>query len=147
MEQDLLAAFRESLTLPVPVSRRVGRAKRQRGLERVVEYLRYADAASVTIPELLTVARTSERTLEYAFLENFGLSPRGYPILRRYHAARKDLLAADSKTTKVTEVAQINGFYQMGRFAVRYKELFGESPAHTLMKPPIKVQCHLNPSE
>ncbi|WP_455241418.1 hypothetical protein, partial [Petrachloros mirabilis] len=59
MEQDLLTAFRESLTLPAPVSRRVGRAKRQSGMERVVDYLRYTDAATVTIPELLSVARTS----------------------------------------------------------------------------------------
>jgi AraC family ethanolamine operon transcriptional activator len=140
MEQDLLAAFRGSLMLPPPVSRRVGRAKRQHGLERAVDYLRYADAASVTIPELLRVARTSERTLEYAFLENFGLSPLGYLILRRYHAARKDLVAADGKTTKVGDIAQINGFYQMGRFAVRYKKLFGESPSHTLMRPPMEAQ-------
>ena len=141
MEQDLLTAFRESLTLPVPVSRRVGRAKRQSGMERVVDYLRYTDAATVDIPELVSVARTSERTLQYAFLENFGLSPRGYLILRRYHAARKDLFATDANTATVTEIAQNNGFYQMGRFAARYKRLFGESPSQTLKNPPVEIPC------
>jgi AraC-like DNA-binding protein len=32
----------------------------------------------------------------------------------------------------VNEIAQRNGFYEMGRFAVRYKALFGESPSATL---------------
>lgn len=132
MEQDLLAAFRRSLTLPIPTPKCVGRAVRQRGLQRAVEYLRATDPGSVTVADLCSAACVTERTLQYAFRETFGLSPLGFLHLRRYHATRRDLLAADSHTATVRAIAQHNGFYQMGRFAVRYKSLFGESPAITL---------------
>jgi AraC family ethanolamine operon transcriptional activator len=145
MEQDLLLAFRRSLTLPLPTPRCVGRAVRQRGLQRAVEYLQATDLGSVTVADLCTAACVTERTLQYAFRETFGLSPLEFLHLRRYHAARRDLLASDGKTARVQAIAQRNGFYHMGRFAVRYKELFGESPSHTLMKPPMAVQHRLRP--
>jgi AraC-like DNA-binding protein len=69
--------------------------------------------------------------------------PSGFVQSRRYHAARRDLLAADGKTATVQAIAQCNGFYQMGRFALRYRERFGESPSETLMKPPTDGQCGL----
>jgi transcriptional regulator GlxA family with amidase domain len=136
MQEDLLAAFRQSLMLQPSASRRVGRATRQGGLHRAVEYLRSTDSRSITVADLCAAARITQRTLEYAFCETFGMSPLGFLHLRRYHAARKDLLAADTKAVTVTEIASKNGFYQMGRFAVRYKALFGESPSHTLQRLP-----------
>ena len=63
MQQDLITAFRQSLTLPVPVPKRVGRAIRQRGLQRAVEYLWFTDTSSMTVPELCRAARVTERTL------------------------------------------------------------------------------------
>ncbi len=111
-------------------------AIRQRGLRRAIEHLRSVDTALVTVAELCAAAHVTQRTLEYAFRETFGLSPSGFVQSRRYHAARRDLLAADGKTATVQAIAQCNGFYQMGRFALRYRERFGESPSETLMKPP-----------
>ncbi len=128
----MLAAFRQSLRLPTLTPRRAGRATRQGGLRRAVEYLRSTDSRSVTVADLSAVARVTQRTLEYAFRDNFGMSPLGFLNLRRYHATRRDLLAGDRSSVKVREIAQLNGFYQMGRFAVRYKAMFGESPSQTL---------------
>ena len=143
MQEDLLAVFRQSLMLPTSSPRRVGRAIRQGGLKRAVEFLRSTDSSSITIADLCAVAQVTQRTLEYAFRENFGMSPLGFLHLRRYHAARRDLLAADAKTVTVGEIAQKNGFYQMGRFAVRYKALFNDSPSQTLERPPEKGDRYL----
>lgn len=143
MQQDVIAAFCRSLSLPLSAPRRVKASLRQRGLNRAIEYLRTADTALVTVADLCTAASVTERTLQYAFRESFGLSPLGFLHLRRYHAARRDLLAADSRMSTVQEIAQYNGFYQMGRFAVRYKSLFGESPSQALLKPPLETQSGL----
>ncbi len=145
LEQDVLVAFRRSLTLPMPTPRRVGRAVRQRGLHRALEYLRAADPGSITVADLCSVACVTERTLQYAFRETVGLSPRAFLQLRRFHAVRQDLLAADPKTASVNEIAQRNGCYEMGRFSVHYKARFGESPRATLMKPPHGAQARLQP--
>jgi AraC family ethanolamine operon transcriptional activator len=148
MEQDLLAAFSRSLTVPLPAPRCVGRAVRQRGLQRAIEYLRAMDPGAVTVADLCAAACVTERTLEYAFREAFGLSPLGFLHLRRYHATRRDLLTADGRTTTVNEIAQRNGFYEMGRFAVRYKTLFGESPSVTLSRDCDRIpQGMLRPAE
>lgn len=143
MEQDLLAAFRQSLMLPTSAPRRIGRATRQGGLQRAVEYLRSVDTSSVTVADLCTEARATERTLEYAFRETFGTTPLRFLHLRRYHATRRDLLAAEAKTATVSEVALNNGFCHLGRFAVRYKALFGESPSQTLGRPAEKRDRYL----
>ena len=67
IEQDLLAAFRRSLRVPLPAPRCVGRAIRQRGLQRAIEYLRASEPGSVTVADLCAAACVTERTLEYAF--------------------------------------------------------------------------------
>ncbi len=143
MQQDVLTAFWRSLTPPLSPARRVGRAIRQHRLQRAVEYLRSADTALVTVGDLCAAANLAERTLEYAFREAFGISPQRFLHLRRYHAARRDLLAADGGTATVQAIAQHNGFYQMGRFAVGYKQLFGESPSDALKRPPLELPGRL----
>lgn len=142
-EDDLLCAFRRSLSLSLASPRSVGRAVRQRGLHRAIEYLRATPPGSVSVPDLCRVALTTQRTLEYAFKETFGMSPQRLLRLRRFHAARRALLAADREDATVRQIAQDNGFYQLGRFAIGYKELFGESPSKALKQPPLELPGRL----
>jgi transcriptional regulator GlxA family with amidase domain len=51
------------------------------------------------------------------------------------HLARRALSLANPSVSTVTDVATQYGFWQFGRFAGRYKELFGESPSVTLHHP------------
>lgn len=50
----------------------------------------------------------------------------------RLRHAHRLLLAASSKATSVSEVAQGSGFTHLGRFAQAYSRRFGESPSVTL---------------
>jgi AraC-like DNA-binding protein len=143
IEQDLLAAFRQHVDRSPPIPKRVGRAVRQRGLQRAFQYIGAAAEAPVSVSELCTAANVSQRTLEYGFRETFGISPLRFLQLRKFHKTRRDLLAADGRKTTVLDIAYANGFYQMGRFAVRYKALFNESPSITLMRPPPVLQSRL----
>jgi AraC family ethanolamine operon transcriptional activator len=52
--------------------------------------------------------------------------------LRRLHAVRRALLAADPQTTKISELAARWGFLNPGHFARDYRTLFGEHPGTSL---------------
>lgn len=54
-------------------------------------------------------------------------------MLRRMHLARRALRRAAGGET-VTDVATRYGFWQLGRFAVEYRALFGETPSATLRR-------------
>jgi AraC-like DNA-binding protein len=74
----------------------------------------------------------SSRTLRVACQEQLGVSPTQYLLLRRMHLARRALQQADPDIARVTDVATVFGFWELGRFAVRYREIFGETPSSTL---------------
>jgi len=135
MEQDLLNGFVKTISVRMLEPKRGRRNERQRGMARVIEFLRTENPSTVTVVQLCTKAHISQRCLEYAFRETFGVSARDFLQLRRLHAARKDLLAGDSKSARVADIALANGFYHTGRFAMRYKQYFGESPVQTLKRP------------
>jgi AraC-like DNA-binding protein len=90
----------------------------------------------IYIPEICRAIRVSERTLRVCCQEHLGMSPKRYLMLRRMHLARRALRAATGAETGVTEVATRFGFWQLGRFAVEYRSLFGEPPSETLRRPP-----------
>jgi AraC family transcriptional regulator, ethanolamine operon transcriptional activator len=90
------------------------------------------------VPELCRAAGVSQRTLQYAFLDAFSLTPQAFIRRRRLHAARWALLAAHPEQTTVARAAAENGIYQLGRFAGEYARLFGERPSVTLARAPVE---------
>jgi AraC family ethanolamine operon transcriptional activator len=99
---------------------------------RVVSFLRTNVGEPVTVAEMSGMAGVSERTLRAAFRDVIGLSPKQYAITERLRAAHDALCAADPKTTTVTDIAMAHGFFELGRFAGRYRHTFGEAPSRTL---------------
>ena len=84
------------------------------------------------IPEICKAIRVSDWTLRMVCQEHLGMGPKRYLLLRRMHLARRALRQAASDATSVTDIATRYGFWHLGRFAVEYQSLFGESPSATL---------------
>ncbi|HZJ30457.1 MAG TPA: helix-turn-helix domain-containing protein [Vicinamibacterales bacterium] len=113
----------------MPVIHHVPRAEI---VARVNEFLRRNLGEPVTVTELSRVAGVSERTLRAAFHDVVGVSPKQHMLRERLRAARAALRAAAPGTTTVTDVAMSYGFFELGRFAGRYRHTFGEAPSRTL---------------
>ena len=105
---------------------------RHRGFKKAVELLSSRAGLGYTIPELCRIAGVSQRTLEYAFLENIGISPVRFVKTQRYHQLRHELMLASPAEASIQDLAMNLGLYQLGRVAREYRELFGETPSSTL---------------
>ena len=84
--------------------------------------------------ELLDIANAvgvSARTLRDGFQQFRGVSPMQYVRQLRLERAR-DALRAAPLDVRVAEIALDCGFAHLGRFAMVYKAMFGESPSETL---------------
>ena len=117
---------------------------RQRHELVVRRFLAALKPPSALPPRMDAISHTigvSSRTLRLACQEQLGVSPAKYLLLRRMRMAHCALQQADPEATTVTDVATILGFWELGRFSVRYREIFGESPSSTL-----KGGCGLSPS-
>jgi len=55
----------------------------------------------------------------------------GFIKQRRLEAAYRDLLSTEPSAKSVTDVASDYNFSHMGKFAIEYKQAFGESPPVT----------------
>jgi AraC-like DNA-binding protein len=82
--------------------------------------------------EICAATGVPERTLRGFCRRHLGMAPVRYLWLRRMHLARAALMRADPATATVTEIATSHGFWELGRFSVAYRTLFGESPSASL---------------
>lgn len=93
------------------------------------------------IPEICKAIRVSERTLRVCCQQHLGMSPKRYLLLQRMHLARQALRPAAAEAGAVTDLATRYGFWQLGRFAVKYRSLFAETPSATLHRQPEQPAC------
>lgn len=87
----------------------------------------------ITLGRLCQVAGIGGRSLQLAFFARRGMSPMRFVTERRLRAARRELEDAGRRTS-VSEVALGNGFAHLGRFAIEYRQVFGETPSQTLAR-------------
>jgi AraC-like DNA-binding protein len=103
---------------------------------RFEEFLEANPDQPLYLTEICTALGTTERTLRNICEEHLGMGPIRYLTLRRMHLVRRALLRANPSTATVTKIVTDHGFWELGRFAVRYKSLFGESPSVSLQRQP-----------
>jgi AraC family ethanolamine operon transcriptional activator len=106
--------------------------KKQRALKKALDYIKTFSNSPITLNELAQETQVSARTLQYAFLNHFGLSPKAYLQMQRLNNVHKELFTSSTTDTTVADVAHRQGFWHMGQFAADYKRLFGRLPSATL---------------
>ena len=106
---------------------------RELALRRARPFIEANGDRPITVPELCRATRLSRRTLEYAFREHLGLSPRAYLAALRLDGVRRELVPADAPV-RVSDVANRWGFWHLGQFAADYRKQFGELPSKTLRR-------------
>jgi transcriptional regulator GlxA family with amidase domain len=105
-------------------------------MRRLEELLEANPDRTLYLAELCAATRASDRTLRACCQEHLGMSPTRYLWLRRMNLTRRALRMADPAVTTVTEIATNHGFWELGRFSVAYRSLFGETPSASLRRAP-----------
>ncbi len=104
--------------------------------QRLADLEQWIDAhlhKPITLGSLCKVAGVGGRSLQSTFFARRGMSPMRFVTERRLSAARRELEDAGRRTS-VSEVALGNGIAHLGRFAIEYRQVFGETPSQTLAR-------------
>jgi AraC-like DNA-binding protein len=96
------------------------------------------------LTEICAAIGVAERTLRACCEEHLGMGPIRFLTLRRMHLVHRALLRADPSKSTVTRTVTDHGFWELGRFSVAYRGLFGESPSETLRRPAQRLEIDLN---
>jgi AraC-like DNA-binding protein len=105
-------------------------------MQRLEQVLNTKPEEPLYMPDVCATVGASYTTLHACCDDYLGMSPKRYLWMRRMHSARRALRRAEAAATTVTEIATSYGFWELGRFAVAYRSLFGEPPSAALQRPP-----------
>ncbi|QLQ36356.1 helix-turn-helix transcriptional regulator [Micromonospora robiginosa] len=115
----------------VPEPRRVAPSV----VRRAQAYLEEHAAEPITVAQVAAACGVGPRGLQAAFQRHLGHSPLAYLRQVRLARAHRDLVAVDpARGATVAGIARRWGWSSPGRFAVAYREAYGEHPSETLRK-------------
>jgi len=144
LEQELVHVMIRCLDDGEALGMTAGGRRHDAIVARFEEFLEANADTPLYLTEICAGIGVSERTLRVACEEHLGMGPIRYLSLRRMHLVRRALLHAEASTTTVTRIATDHGFWELGRFAVAYRNLFGESPSQSLRRPSVDTWVVLN---
>jgi len=140
MEEELVRAMVGCLAEAATVERKTRPHLRMPVMQRFELAVGEAEGRPIYLTEICAKIGVQERTLRNHCLEYLGMSPHRYLWLRRMKLVRRALTMADPTEKTVTTIANDYGFWELGRFSVAYRKLFGEAPSATLRNSAEHVQ-------
>jgi AraC-like DNA-binding protein len=132
MEQKLVRVMVGCLTDGIIVENTNIGHQRVTVMRRFERFINSNPGNPVYIAEVCAAIGVAGRTLRLHCLNQLGMSPHRYLWLRRMTLAQRALIRAHPTSKTVTDIATDLGFWELGRFAVAYRRLFGEVPSATL---------------
>jgi len=131
LEDDLLESFLSLAENPLATTSLITSPSDQ-ALDNIEDYICANLDSAITRDDLAAEAGISIRSLSRAFERKYGLGPMAFVRQRRLDTCFAQLRGSERDATTVTEVAMAYGFWHIGKFAIAYREAFGESPSATL---------------
>jgi len=104
---------------------------RPRPLRRALDYIEANLGEHLTMADIAAAAGCSAKTVTEAFHDHLGVTPMTHVRQRRLERVREDLLNGNDS---IGMVATRWGFGHLGRFALSYRQHFGEQPSDTLRR-------------
>lgn len=101
-------------------------------LREAVSFIHRNAAEDIGVNEVANAVHLTPRAVQYLFRRQLDTTPTEYMRRVRLSRAHQDLIAATTGTCTVTEIAQRWRFAHTGRFAVLYRQSYGQSPHTTL---------------
>jgi AraC-like DNA-binding protein len=132
LEHQLIHALIRCVTEGVASTTNGGYLRHKIILARFEEFLEANPNTPLYLPEVCAAVGAAERTLRAVCEEHVGMGPIRYLNLRRMHLVRRALVQTPPSMATVTRVATDHGFWELGRFSVAYRSMFGETPSQTL---------------
>ncbi len=132
LESELVHTMTRCLAERGVVETSTGHRRHNAIIARFEEFLAANSDQPLYLTEICAAIGVAERTLRGACEEHVGMGPIRFLTLRRMHLVRRALLQADPSKSTVTRIVTAHGFWELGRFSVSYRALFGESPSETL---------------
>lgn len=115
-----------------PRERTLSPADQLEKFRRASRFIEDHASLPITVTDIAGAAGATNAQLDAAFRTHSGTTAQGYLQRVRLSAARADLLVSDAVTTDLADLAARWGFADLDRFARRYRDMYGESPAATL---------------
>jgi AraC-like DNA-binding protein len=119
-----------ALTAGSPIVPSPSQRIRSLAVDRALEAIETGLEHGVSVNEVAGMSRLSRRTLEYAFRDRFGVSPKAFINSERLIRVRRDLIARPDDVL-IADIANRWGFWHIGQFARDYRRQFGELPSQT----------------
>nr|WP_240152840.1 helix-turn-helix domain-containing protein [Photobacterium alginatilyticum] len=104
--------------------------KRHAIVTRALEYINSNNNIFLSVPDIAEQCYCSIRTLEYAFKQLLSVTPKQYLTIRRMYMIRQELTFKNC--INITQVLNLYGVINQGRFSKDYFKMFGEYPKNTL---------------
>jgi transcriptional regulator GlxA family with amidase domain len=101
-------------------------------LRRAIDYMEANASSDIALGDIAAAVHVTPRAVQYMFRRHLDTTPLQYLRRLRLDYAHRDLLTAERPEQTVTQIAARWGFAHTGRFAVQYRQTFGQSPHETL---------------
>jgi AraC-like DNA-binding protein len=130
----LLAAFPNDAPLQTSDGAGIDREGHPIVLRQAIDFIEANAARDIGIGDIATAVYLTPRTVQYMFRRHLDTTPTAFLRGVRLERARQELFMRRRGETTVAAAAARWGFAHTGRFAVLYRQEYGESPHETLRR-------------